>query len=258
MTAGRVPAGSPPQDTGVIDTRFDVRSDACGRDPDSHSRTLRRYHQLLWSKPLTTGFMFDLDENLHHRSTLGEFWLASDSVGHTYSRWGHPASLVEVLAQVPAEDVTAFYDLACTVGGYIVFPAQIHAGGRWRRSINQSRGLHPRIRDRFDLTLECIRRHYQGTPSPLTGALAWYADFFTLFGDFAGYVEHFLLQDLVNQGGATVRFFTDFDDFAGSPLPAASLAQYQQYMTRSMDFIRARNERIAAYAATLATTPTRG
>ena len=46
-----------------------------------------------------------------------------------------------------------------------------------------------------------------------------------------------------------MRFFTDFDDFTGSPLPAASVAQYHEYMTRSMDFVRARNERIAAYAA---------
>ena len=47
--------------TGMIDTRFDTRSDAGGRDPDSHSKTLRRYHQLLWSKPLPSGALFDLD-----------------------------------------------------------------------------------------------------------------------------------------------------------------------------------------------------
>lgn len=36
-----------------IDTAFDFRTDTPpGRDPDSHSPTLRRYHQLLWSKPL--------------------------------------------------------------------------------------------------------------------------------------------------------------------------------------------------------------
>ena len=232
----------------VIDTTFDVRSDAGGRDPDSHSKTLRRYHQLLWSKPLPSGAMFDLDATLHHKSALGEFWLASDSIGHTYSTWVHPAHLVEVVAQTPPAQMTAFYDLACTVGGYIVFPAQVHAAGKWRMSINQARGMHPRIRDRFDLTLECIRRHYLNTPSPLTGALAWYADFFDLFGDFAGYVDHFLLADLVDDGHTTVRFFTNFDDFTGSPLPATSSDQYHQYMTRSMEFIRARNQRIAAWA----------
>lgn len=37
----------------TIDTTFDVYSDTpIGRDPDSHSPTLRRYHQMLWSKRL--------------------------------------------------------------------------------------------------------------------------------------------------------------------------------------------------------------
>ena len=57
--------------------------------------------------------------------------------------------------------------------------------------------MHPaRIKDRFDLTVECIRRHYCGKPSPLNDTLARYADFFGLFGGFQGYVEHFLLPGL--------------------------------------------------------------
>ncbi len=34
-----------------IDTTFDFRTDAGGKDPDSRP-TLRRYRQILWSKPL--------------------------------------------------------------------------------------------------------------------------------------------------------------------------------------------------------------
>ena len=61
----------------VIDIAFDFRSDAKGRDPDSHSPTLRSYHRLLWSKPLPSGASFDLSDTtpgvyLHHRSGLGE------------------------------------------------------------------------------------------------------------------------------------------------------------------------------------------
>ena len=41
----------------AIDTAFDFRTDANGKDPDSHSLTLRRYHRLLWSKPLPNGGM---------------------------------------------------------------------------------------------------------------------------------------------------------------------------------------------------------
>src|SRR4051794_1653091 len=74
-------------DRPVIDTTFDVRTDAGGRDPDSHSATLRRYHQLLWSKSLPSGGSFLLDVKLHHSSDLGEFWLSSDGIAHTYLRW---------------------------------------------------------------------------------------------------------------------------------------------------------------------------
>jgi hypothetical protein len=44
----------------VIDTTFDFRTDAAGQDPDTYSPTLRRYHKLLWSKPLPSGVVFEL------------------------------------------------------------------------------------------------------------------------------------------------------------------------------------------------------
>ena len=113
-------------------------------------------------------------------------------------------------------------------------------------TINGARGFHPRIKDRFDLTVECIRRHYLDEPSPLSDVLARYADFFGLFGDFAGYVDFFHLQDLVNEGTATVRFFAPFEDFVGSPLPA-TLDAYLAYRERAIEFIESRNRRIAAY-----------
>jgi hypothetical protein len=67
----------------MIDITFDFRSDTPpGKDPDTFSPTLRRYHQLLWSKPLPGGAPFELDVTgppyyLHHSSELGEFWLSS-------------------------------------------------------------------------------------------------------------------------------------------------------------------------------------
>lgn len=37
----------------MIDTDFDFFSDTpAGRNPDAHSPTLRKYHQMLWSKDL--------------------------------------------------------------------------------------------------------------------------------------------------------------------------------------------------------------
>ena len=50
----------------MIDTSFDVRTDAGGRDPDSYSSTLRRYHQRLWSKPLPGGTVFALTAGRPH------------------------------------------------------------------------------------------------------------------------------------------------------------------------------------------------
>jgi hypothetical protein len=231
----------------VVDTTFDVRSDAGGRDPDSHSATLRRYHRLLWGKPLPGGAAFDLDAKLHHKSDLGEFWLSSDAITHTYSAWTRPAHLVTAIRHVPSGEMGAFYDLGCTIGAYLVFPSQVRVDGKWRRSINQARGMHPRIRDRFDLTLECIRLHYDGQDSPLAGTFAWYSDFFNLFEDFRGYVDHFLLNDLVDETHSSVRFFVPFDGFSRSPLPATSVDEYREYMRRSMEFITARNERIRHY-----------
>jgi hypothetical protein len=82
----------------VIDTTFDFRSDTPpGLDPDTYSPTLRRYHQLLWNKPLPGGVPFVLDittpRYLHHLSELGEFWLSSDTVIPSFSRWLRKSSI---------------------------------------------------------------------------------------------------------------------------------------------------------------------
>ena len=112
-------------------------------------------------------------------------------------------------------------------------------------TINGARGWNARIRDRFDLTVDCIRRQYVGESNPLSETLARYADFFGLFGDFADYVDFFLLQELVDELTSTVKVFTPFEGFAASPLPRP-LNTYLAYRERAMEFIDARNNRIAA------------
>jgi len=47
--------------------------------------------------------------------------------------------------------------------------------------------VRPAAGDRFDVTLECIRRHYRGEDSPLAEVLAQHADFLRLFRDFRGF-----------------------------------------------------------------------
>ena len=214
-------------------------SESNGRDPDTYSPTLRSYHQLLWSKPLPSGQMFTLDGTgplsryLHHQSDLGEFFLGSDAIT---TRLQHKAS--RVIEQVPADQMPT--DIGYRIGSAIVFPGNQVDG---KQSLNQARGFNSKIADRFDLTLECIRRHYLSESNPLDDVLNRYGDFFALFGDFAGYVEFFHLQDLVT-GDGKVRFFTDFDDFTGPAVPQ-DVDSYVSYVTRSNEFALARSQRIA-------------
>ena len=184
----------------MIDVTFRFTSDTPeGKDPDSHSPTLRRYHRLLWSKQLPNGRFFELSDTtsgvyLHHRSELGEFRLSSDGISHTYK---YVKRMSHIIGQVPKDDVEEFYSLASTIAGYIVFPSnQIDK----KVTINAARGMSRQIGDRFDLTLECIRRYYENLPSPLSVILERYSYYFDLFGDFEGYVDFFLLQDHISNG----------------------------------------------------------
>ena len=48
-------------------------------------------------------------------------------------------------------------------------------------TINGARGVNHKIQDRFDLTLECIKRFYIEEDSPLTEVFKRYSQFFNLF-----------------------------------------------------------------------------
>ena len=227
----------------MIDISFDFRTDAGGKDPDAHSPTLRRYHRILWSKPLPSGAPFPLADTtpgvyLHHRSGLGEFFLSSDSVMQTFTSWD---ALRHITQQLPQEELDAFRTLHHTIGGMMVFPSNRIDG---KQTINGARGFSRKIADRMDLTLECIRRHYCDEESPLGGTLRRYSDFFALFSDFRGYVEFFLLQDLVTDDYSTIKYFMAFDDFKTPSVPRDA-DTYRQYRRLSIEFIRARNIRIA-------------
>jgi hypothetical protein len=122
----------------------------------------------------------------------------------------------------------------------MVFPRN-RVNGKW--TINQARGCTRSIGDRFDLTLECIWRHYINETSPLTNVLARYTPFFKLFSDFRGYVEFFFLHDLVSNDCCRVNISQPYDDFNGSPIPSR-VTEYKAYETDAIRFIDARNRRI--------------
>ncbi|MGA0108734.1 MAG: DUF6994 family protein [Candidatus Nanopelagicales bacterium] len=226
------------------DIEVDFRSDANGKDPDQHSRLLKSAHKYLWSKTLPTGEILDLEElnkpgylQAKVRGRLFEF--ASDSIGNSFSF--RKGALVQLLAQIDDSVKDEFRKINSTIGGFIIFPKN-RVGGKM--TINGARGTNRRIEDRFDLTLECIRRHYLGKESPLGDTLARYGEFFALFENFEGYVGFFHLQDLLLENTLDIKFFLEFDgNFVRNPLPE-NKEQYLKYFENSTQFINRRSIRI--------------
>lgn len=224
----------------IIDTSFNFQIDAEGGDPDSTSKTLRLYHKILWSKALPCGKLFELKDGkngcyLYHKSELGEFSLGSDAITHSYKNHTRKQWLTK---QIPTE-VNELFDAGCTIGAYIVFPNN-RINGNY--TINQARGINTFIDDRFDLTLECIRRFYLGEDSPLYDTLLLYKNFFDIFDNFIGYVSFFLLDDLIDEN-SMIKFYLPFDNFKTPPV-FNSIDEYLLYKKGVMSFIRLRNNRI--------------
>ena len=229
-----------------IDIKFDFRSDTPeGKDADTYSSTLRSYHQILWSKCLPNGKKFDLDLNtphlLHHNSTLGEFFLSSDAIGHTYKNAKRMSHIIE---KIPSQEIEEFYSLTLTIGAFIIFPSKTIDK---KMTINAARGTNQKIRDRYDLTLECIRCFYLGENNPLADTLKRYSSFLNLFSDFKGYVDFFLLQDLVDEDYSGIRFWHPFVSFDNQPLPE-NTEEYYAYKESVMNFINLRSKRILDYS----------
>ena len=229
-----------------IDTTFNFYSDSGGKDPDSYSPTLKKYHKLLWSKPLPSGKVFTLSDTesnsyLTYISAQEKISLSSDSISNSYRNKKYLSNILKDLTN----EVEKFRNIGSTIGGYILFPAKKIDG---KMTINGARGFNQKIADRFDLTLECIRLHYLGKPNPLQEVLDQNSSFFKLFESFAGYVDFFLLQDLVDANYESINLFIPIKQiFESSPLPA-SKEEYLQYMKSSTSFTAKRNERIKAWS----------
>ncbi len=227
----------------VIDTEFRVYTDTPrGKDPDTHSPTLRRYHKSLWSKTLPNGRLFELVDThpsgyLYHKFDTKEFFLSSDAITHSYRGTKRISHVIE---QIPADLPNGLFDLGSTIGAYTVFPGNKIDN---KMTINGARGCNPKILDRFDITLECIRLYYSNIENPLSAVFHRYSDFFALFQDFRGYVDFFLFNDLVTADYSAVNFHIPYKCFEGSPLPQ-SKEEYLEYHASTVSFIKARAKRI--------------
>ncbi len=77
--------------------------------------------------------------------------------------------------------------------------------------------------------------------------LARYRDFFAAFEDFRGYVDFWLLQDMVTDDYSAVRFLTPFDDVKPPAIPR-DLDTYREYRRRSIEFVEARTACLSLFA----------
>ena len=229
----------------MIDITFKTYSDAGGGDPDATSKTLKAYHKFLWSKELPSGRVLDLRDDLpnsylYHESEHGVFYLGSDAITHSYR---NQKSKQDLIRQVRNE-ADELFEIGSTIGAYLLFPnKQINQ----QPTINQARGVNAFIDDRFDLTLECIRRHYLGIPSPLSSTLTRYQPFFELFEDFQSYVDFFLLNDLLDTNNR-IKFYLPFDEFNSKPR-FNNIEDYRIYKEGVSEFVTGRNARILAFAS---------
>ncbi len=232
-----------------IDTSFNFQAalEDPNKDADKCSIVLQDYHHLLWSKPLPSGKIFQLEKLdtaclLRFANSQGDMILSSDRAVATFTRWKR---LQHIISQIPQSRLDDFINITETIGGIIIWPSTKIDG---KNTINGERGFNRKICDRLDLTIECIRRYYNNESSPLNDTLKRYDEFFRLFVDFKGYVDFFLFQDFVNDDYSSVNIAQPFDNFESSPVPSTEV-EYFVYMEHTTRLVKARNIRIDAYVA---------
>ena len=226
----------------MIDITFDFRSDSGGKDPDAYSPTLNAYHRALWSKELPNGEVMDLKSG---KAPFALYWkdfcFSSDTIIVEMLHWRNKKIIDQVRDII--EDADGFFEhlvrRSYSIGSMIIFP--VH-----KNSMNQRRGMSVLISDRWDLTLECIRRHYVGEESPLSKVIEADRTFYDLFVDFKGYVDFFFLQDCVSEDYSSVKIWTGDASFRKSGIPE-TVQDYFKFLLAEHMFLDNRNRRIQEY-----------
>jgi len=228
----------------LIDITFDFRTDTPkGKDPDIYSKTLKLYHQTLWSRELPNGefMMLEQSRDPYCYLTWKDFDFGSDSI-IVELRYRKYKSVLNQVADI-VDDIEAYYETlirrSYTIGGMIIFP-------KHPNSMNQRRGTCEKISDRWDLTLECIKRYYSGEDSPLSRVIEGDKAFYDLFVDFKGYVDYFFLQDCVTDDYSEVNIWCGDTSFQNSGLPE-TVDNYFEFIRNEHDFLDKRNARIKEY-----------
>lgn len=216
-------------------------------DPDSASKTLKQYHQLLWSKRLPNGREMILGNGgpYDYLNTGDGLRLSSDTIVTSLMHARMKTVLEEAAKSVEWRTwIEAILRKMYTIGGTILFP-------KHPNSINGQRGMNPFICDRWDLTLECIRRYYEGITDTRNNPIGWVLEkdreFFDMFVDFKGYCDFFFLQDCVTEDYRSVRMWIPTEHFAKKyPYPETA-EEYFNWIDACLSFVRSRNNRIREY-----------
>ena len=240
-----------------VDVTFDFTSDTPGywegfwktydgigyskSDPDKSSPMLREYHRALWSKQLPNGEFMELKADSHKYLWWKNFCFGSDSITASFRYTRYRKTLDQVAVCLP--DYRAFVEnyihRLYTIGGCIIFPMR-------RYGMNTARGFTRKICDRWDLTLECIRRFYAGeNDTPLAKVIEADRAFYELFVDFKGYVDFFYLEDCVTPDYKNVKFWLGKGDFEENALPQ-TVDEYLWWIEAQINFVKKRNARILA------------
>lgn len=124
--------------------------------------------------------------------TWQNFKFGSDAITTSFRYKRNKKIIEQVKNSVPdyKKFVEDLISITYTIGGEIILPKR-------QNGLNQSRGCNLYIRDRWDLTLECIRKYYNGEKSPLYECLIKDKDFYDLFINFKGFVDFFIFKILL-------------------------------------------------------------
>jgi hypothetical protein len=246
-----------------IDVNLDLRIGLKeSQDPDKDSKILKGYHKKLWGKKLPSGLLLDLSDStskdcnyLFFQTDSQGIRLSSDWIINTYLHWPSLNGLKNEFLVKYEKEYNDFNKIAHTIGSYILFPLYPIDTPRGAQTINQARCTRyaDKIKDRFDLTLECIRRYYNkkenpyiNEENPLGNVIERFDDYFQLFKSFEGFCNFFFLQDLTKKY-TEIDFFLKFNKFEPNPQPKTS-EDYFIYMNKATEFIKTRNKRIMDYA----------
>lgn len=214
-------------------------------DPDAKNKNLQLLHQKLWSKKLPTGNFMDLKPAVDYNGDNILLWenirFSSDSLVTGFRYYDCRYIMDELKSKLPNfhNYLEEYIKKSYTIGGMIIFP-------RHTNSINQHRGCNKLIRDRLDLTIECIRLFYENKQNPLYNILMSDIEFFKLFKNFKGYVDYFLLQDIVSEDYKSVEIYLGSGQFDETPLPQ-NIDEWFLWHDKTIEFIEKRNKRISEF-----------